>query len=52
MNFSKFDLSEFDLIIDAIDDIPAKVALANLIDFKRQILSLLQVGLESLILRV
>ncbi|EHA2291487.1 tRNA threonylcarbamoyladenosine dehydratase, partial [Campylobacter coli] len=30
-------LSEFDLIIDAIDDIPAKVALANLIDFKRQI---------------
>ena len=32
-----FDLSEFDLIIDAIDDIPAKVALANLIDFKRQI---------------
>ncbi|EGU0606972.1 tRNA threonylcarbamoyladenosine dehydratase [Campylobacter coli] len=34
---ANFDLSEFDLIIDAIDDIPAKVALANLIDFKRQI---------------
>lgn len=49
---ANFDLSEFDLIIDAIDDIPAKVALANLIDFKRQILSLLRVGLESLILRV
>ncbi|AJC86834.1 dinucleotide-utilizing enzyme, molybdopterin/thiamine biosynthesis family 1 [Campylobacter sp. RM16704] len=32
-----FDLSEFDLIIDAIDDIPAKVALANLIDLKKQI---------------
>lgn len=32
-----FDLSEFDLIIDAIDDIPAKVALAHLIDFKKQI---------------
>ncbi|EDP2641383.1 tRNA threonylcarbamoyladenosine dehydratase, partial [Campylobacter jejuni] len=28
---------EFDLIIDAIDDIPAKVALAHLIDFKKQI---------------
>ncbi|MBS4240626.1 ThiF family adenylyltransferase [Campylobacter vulpis] len=34
---SEFDLSEFDLIIDAIDDIPAKVALANKIDFKKQI---------------
>ena len=37
---SKIDenyLSEFDLIIDAIDDIPAKVALAHLIDFKKQI---------------
>ncbi|WP_348518823.1 ThiF family adenylyltransferase [Campylobacter sp. CCS1377] len=34
---ANFDLSKFDLIIDAIDDIPAKVALANLIDFKRQI---------------
>ncbi|EAI8565269.1 tRNA threonylcarbamoyladenosine dehydratase [Campylobacter upsaliensis] len=34
---STFDLSEFDLIIDAIDDIPAKVALANKIDFKKQI---------------
>ncbi|MBK1971888.1 ThiF family adenylyltransferase [Campylobacter sp. TTU_617] len=32
-----FDLSEFDLIIDAIDDIPAKVALANAINFKNQI---------------
>ncbi|EAH5675794.1 tRNA threonylcarbamoyladenosine dehydratase [Campylobacter upsaliensis] len=32
-----FDLSQFDLIIDAIDDIPAKVALANKIDFKKQI---------------
>ncbi|ELK8550398.1 ThiF family adenylyltransferase [Campylobacter jejuni] len=37
-NFLKnFDLSEFDLIIDAIDDIPAKVVLAHLIDFKKQI---------------
>lgn len=36
-NFKNFDLSEFDLIIDAIDDIPAKVALAHLIDFKKQI---------------
>ncbi|MCR2101847.1 tRNA threonylcarbamoyladenosine dehydratase [Campylobacter upsaliensis] len=34
---SIFDLSKFDLIIDAIDDIPAKVALANKIDFKKQI---------------
>ncbi|HEC1549795.1 TPA: tRNA threonylcarbamoyladenosine dehydratase [Campylobacter upsaliensis] len=34
---STFDLSEFDLIIDAIDDIPAKVALVNKIDFKKQI---------------
>lgn len=32
-----FDLSEFDLIIDAIDDIPAKVALAKCVDFKKQI---------------
>ncbi|AJC93154.1 dinucleotide-utilizing enzyme, molybdopterin/thiamine biosynthesis family 1 [Campylobacter subantarcticus LMG 24377] len=32
-----FNLSEFDLIIDAIDDIPAKVALANLVDLKKQI---------------
>lgn len=32
-----FDLSKFDLIIDAIDDIPAKVALANAINFKNQI---------------
>lgn len=34
---STFDLSKFDLIIDAIDDIPAKVALTNKIDFKKQI---------------
>ncbi|ECH3658500.1 tRNA threonylcarbamoyladenosine dehydratase [Campylobacter upsaliensis] len=34
---STFDLSKFDLIIDAIDDISAKVALANKIDFKKQI---------------
>ena len=34
---NEFDLSEFDLIIDAIDDIPAKVALAMLVDLKRQI---------------
>ena len=34
---STFDLSKFDIIIDAIDDIPAKVALANKIDFKKQI---------------
>lgn len=34
---STFDLSKFDLIIDAIDDIPAKVTLANKIDFKKQI---------------
>ncbi|TWO27439.1 ThiF family adenylyltransferase [Campylobacter insulaenigrae] len=34
---NEFDLSKFDLIIDAIDDIPAKVALANKIDFKKQI---------------
>lgn len=47
--FKNFDLSEFDLIIDAIDDIPAKVALAHLIDFKKQILSPQQVELESLI---
>ncbi len=33
----KFDLSKFDLVIDAIDDIPAKVTLAHFIDFKRQI---------------
>ncbi|TXE87628.1 tRNA threonylcarbamoyladenosine dehydratase [Campylobacter volucris] len=32
-----FDLKNFDLIIDAIDDIPAKVALVNKIDFKKQI---------------
>lgn len=32
-----FDLGEFDLIIDAIDDIPAKVALANSVDMKKQI---------------
>ena len=32
-----FDLGAFDLIIDAIDDIPAKVALAKEIDFKKQI---------------
>lgn len=32
-----FDLSEFDLIIDAIDDIPAKVALAKSVNFSRQI---------------
>ena len=32
-----FDLSEFDLIIDAIDDIPAKVALAKKVDLNRQI---------------
>ena len=34
---STFDLSKFDLIIDAIDDIPAKVALAGRVDFSRQI---------------
>ena len=34
---NEFDLSEFDLIIDAIDDIPAKVALAMKVDLKRQI---------------
>ncbi|MCR6591142.1 HesA/MoeB/ThiF family protein [Campylobacter insulaenigrae] len=34
---NEFDLSKFDLIIDAIDDIPAKVALVNLINFKKQI---------------
>ncbi|TKX32550.1 ThiF family adenylyltransferase [Campylobacter aviculae] len=34
---NSFDLGCFDLIIDAIDDIPAKVALANRIDFKEQI---------------
>ncbi|MCR2064054.1 tRNA threonylcarbamoyladenosine dehydratase [Campylobacter helveticus] len=34
---NEFDLSEFDLIIDAIDDIPAKVALAMRVDLKRQI---------------
>ncbi|MBZ7934181.1 MULTISPECIES: ThiF family adenylyltransferase [Campylobacter] len=33
----QFDLSSFDLIIDAIDDIPAKVTLANSIDFEKQI---------------
>lgn len=32
-----FNLSEFDLIIDAIDDIPAKVALASRVDFANQI---------------
>lgn len=32
-----FDLSKFDLVIDAIDDIPAKVALAHAINFKQQI---------------
>lgn len=32
-----FDLGEFDLIIDAIDDIPAKVALVGAWDKKRQI---------------
>lgn len=32
-----FNLAEFDLIIDAIDDIPAKVGLAKKIDFSRQI---------------
>ncbi|MDL0103383.1 ThiF family adenylyltransferase [Campylobacter felis] len=32
-----FDLGAFDLIIDAIDDIPAKVALAGRVDFSRQI---------------
>lgn len=32
-----FDLKKFDLIIDAIDDIPAKVALANKIDLNKQI---------------
>lgn len=47
--FKNFDLSEFDLIIDAIDDIPAKVALAHLIDFKNKFLSPQQVELESLI---
>lgn len=33
----EFNLSEFDLIIDAIDDIPAKVAIANRIDIKKQV---------------
>lgn len=32
-----FDLSKFDLVIDAIDDIPAKVALAHSVNLKRQI---------------
>ncbi|MCX2682613.1 ThiF family adenylyltransferase [Campylobacter sp. MIT 21-1685] len=32
-----FTLNEFDLIIDAIDDIPAKVALAKRVDFTKQI---------------
>lgn len=35
--FKNFDLSEFDLIIDAIDDIPAKVLLANKVNMQRQI---------------
>ena len=34
---NEFKLNKFDLIIDAIDDIPAKVALANSIDFRHQI---------------
>lgn len=32
-----FNLSEFDLIIDAIDDINAKVALANRVDLSKQV---------------
>lgn len=32
-----FDLSEFDLIIDAIDDIPAKVALVKCVNLNEQI---------------
>lgn len=32
-----FDLSKFDLVIDAIDDIPAKVALAHSVNLKKQI---------------
>ena len=34
---NSFNISDFDLIIDAIDDIPAKVALVNSINFKNQI---------------
>jgi len=34
---NSFDLSEFDLVIDCIDDIPAKVALALRINFNKQI---------------
>lgn len=33
----KFSLQEFDIIIDAIDDIPAKVALVGAADMKKQI---------------
>ena len=33
----EFKLSNFDIIIDAIDDIPAKVALARAVDMQRQI---------------
>lgn len=33
----KFSLQEFDIIIDAIDDIPAKVAIVGLVDTQKQI---------------
>lgn len=34
---SEFSLQEFDIIIDAIDDIPAKVAIVGLVDTQKQI---------------
>ncbi|KAA6227262.1 MULTISPECIES: ThiF family adenylyltransferase [unclassified Campylobacter] len=34
---ANFNLNDFDLIIDAIDDIPAKIALVNSVDFSKQI---------------
>ena len=33
----EFSLQEFDIIIDAIDDIPAKVAIVGLVDTQKQI---------------
>ena len=35
--FREFSLQEFDIIIDAIDDIPAKVAIVELVDTQKQI---------------
>lgn len=35
--FREFSLQEFDIIIDAIDDIPAKVAIVGLVDTQKQI---------------